>query len=364
MAAIAGLRHGITQLLTRSGEVIYDFDRDAPPPKRVLSEQALSSMNSMLVQIPEIGTARRAALPNIRSAGKTGTTQSYRDAWYVGFTGNYTAAVWLGNDDFTPTNNMTGGSLPAMIWQRLMVYAHQNIDLKPIPGIENPFVDEEIAAKVADGRKARSEQDSRQCRRDRAAAGAVARDKPAAARDDGASSGPRRSSRRRPSPRRCRRSEATGHLQTPRPQALFGAANAALLACHDGSPGDIPGGIPARRFMLKTAFLTLVALAIVHRRRRGERLVCAAGAGRRRRGHDRRLDRLSRHRHAGGRPLFEGAGRTRGRAVARPRGRAVLHRRSAIPAATRCGRNAATGSKAACRRPASGRSTPPTGRGA
>ena len=59
-------------------------------------------MNSMLVQIPEIGTARRAALPGIRSAGKTGTTQSYRDAWYVGFTGNYTAAVWLGNDDFTP----------------------------------------------------------------------------------------------------------------------------------------------------------------------------------------------------------------------------------------------------------------------
>ena len=52
--------------------------------------------------MPEIGTARRAALPGIRSAGKTGTTQSYRDAWFVGFTGNYTAAVWIGNDDFTP----------------------------------------------------------------------------------------------------------------------------------------------------------------------------------------------------------------------------------------------------------------------
>jgi len=77
-------------------------------------------MNSMLVQVPEIGTARRAALPSIRSAGKTGTTQSYRDAWYVGFTGNYTAAVWMGNDDFHPTRDMTGGSLPAMTWQRLM----------------------------------------------------------------------------------------------------------------------------------------------------------------------------------------------------------------------------------------------------
>jgi penicillin-binding protein 1A len=145
----AGLRHGITQLLTHSGEIVYDWERDAPPPKRVLSEQALVAMNSILVQIPEWGTARRAALPGIRSAGKTGTTQAYRDAWYVGFTGNYTAAVWLGNDDFSPTNDMTGGSLPAMIWQRLMAYAHQNIDLKPIPGIENPFVDPKVIAKAA-----------------------------------------------------------------------------------------------------------------------------------------------------------------------------------------------------------------------
>jgi penicillin-binding protein 1A len=142
----AGMRHGITQLLTRSGEVFYDHHKDAPPPRRVLSEKALGNMNSMLVLIPEIGTARRAALPNIRSAGKTGTTQSYRDAWYVGFTGNYIAAVWLGNDDFSMTNDMTGGSLPAMVWQRLMVYAHQNVDLKPIPGIEDPFVDEKVAA--------------------------------------------------------------------------------------------------------------------------------------------------------------------------------------------------------------------------
>jgi penicillin-binding protein 1A len=140
---LAGTRHGITQLVTHSGEVVYDFDRDAPAPKRVLSEQAVSSMNSILVQVPEWGTARRAALPGIRSAGKTGTTQSYRDAWYVGFTGNLTAAVWLGNDDYTPTNELTGGLLPAMTWQRLMAYAHQNIELKPIPGIADPFIEPE-----------------------------------------------------------------------------------------------------------------------------------------------------------------------------------------------------------------------------
>ncbi|MGO4836442.1 transglycosylase domain-containing protein, partial [Rhizobiaceae sp. 2RAB30] len=104
---MAGLRHGVTQLITHSGEVVYDFDRDAPKPHRVLSEKATAEMNSMLVQVPEVGTARRAALPGIRSAGKTGTTQAYRDAWYIGFTGNYTCAVWLGNDDFTSTKNMT-----------------------------------------------------------------------------------------------------------------------------------------------------------------------------------------------------------------------------------------------------------------
>ncbi len=146
----ADMRHGVTQLLTHSGQVIYDYDRDGPKPKRVLSEKALSAMNSILVQIPEVGTARRAALPSIRSAGKTGTTQSYRDAWYVGFTGNYTAAVWLGNDDYSPTRNMTGGSLPAMVWQRLMTYAHQNIDIKPIPGIQHPYVDPKVAEKAAE----------------------------------------------------------------------------------------------------------------------------------------------------------------------------------------------------------------------
>jgi penicillin-binding protein 1A len=105
------------------------------------------------VQVPERGTARRAALPTIRSGGKTGTTQSYRDAWYIGFTGNYLAAVWLGNDDFSVTRRMTGGSLPAMVWQRLMSYAHENVDLKPIPGIDNPFVDMQVIAKAEEKQK-------------------------------------------------------------------------------------------------------------------------------------------------------------------------------------------------------------------
>lgn len=141
-----GTRHGITQLRDRSGTLFYDYGRDNPAPRRVLSEKAMANMNQMLVMIPEAGTGRRAALTGIRSAGKTGTTQSYRDAWYVGYTGNYTAAVWLGNDDFSTTNDMTGGSLPAMTWHRLMTYAHQNVVLRPIPGIENPLPAPAVAA--------------------------------------------------------------------------------------------------------------------------------------------------------------------------------------------------------------------------
>ena len=157
---MVGTRHGITQLATHTGEVIYDYAKDAPPPHRVLSEQALRYMNSMLVKVPVIGTARRAALPGIVSGGKTGTSQSYRDAWYVGFTGNYTAAVWLGNDDYSPSNRMTGGALPAMVWQRLMTYAHQNIELKPIPGIDHPFVDAEVAAKAEEAERKRVEKEA------------------------------------------------------------------------------------------------------------------------------------------------------------------------------------------------------------
>jgi penicillin-binding protein 1A len=81
------------------------------------------------------GTARRAALDGIPTAGKTGTTNAYRDAWFVGYTGNFVCAVWYGNDDYSPTNRMTGGSLPAQTWHDIMVAAHQGVEIKEIPGI-------------------------------------------------------------------------------------------------------------------------------------------------------------------------------------------------------------------------------------
>ncbi|WP_062217037.1 transglycosylase domain-containing protein [Aureimonas sp. D3] len=136
---LSSQRHSIEQISLADGTILWDARRDLPPRHRVLSEQATKSMNEMFVRIPEVGTARRARLSMTRAGGKTGTTQGYRDAWFVGFTGNFTAAVWYGNDSFKPTNKLTGGGLPAMTWQRFMESAHQGIDLRPIPFIDNPI---------------------------------------------------------------------------------------------------------------------------------------------------------------------------------------------------------------------------------
>ncbi len=119
------------------GDVIYRHDRDAPQPQ-VLETQVVHDMNFMLNKVVEEGTGRRALLDGIRAAGKTGTTNGYRDAWFVGYTGNLVTGVWFGNDDHTSTNNMTGGTLPAMAWKEVMAFAHQNLELRPIPGLPEP----------------------------------------------------------------------------------------------------------------------------------------------------------------------------------------------------------------------------------
>jgi penicillin-binding protein 1A len=127
--------HAILEVRSAAGETIWRFDRDGPKPRRAISESVAADMSMMMNKVVEEGTARRAILSGIKAAGKTGTTNAYRDAWFVGFTGNYVAGVWFGNDDYVPLNRMTGGSLPAMTWHEIMAYAHQGIELKNIPGV-------------------------------------------------------------------------------------------------------------------------------------------------------------------------------------------------------------------------------------
>lgn len=130
--------HAILEVRNSSGDLIWRFDRDGPKPRRVIPEQVALDMNMIMNKVTEEGTGRRALIDGIKTAGKTGTTNDYHDAWFVGFTGNFVTGVWFGNDDYTPTARMTGGSLPAMTWQKIMAYAHQGVELNPIPGVD-PF---------------------------------------------------------------------------------------------------------------------------------------------------------------------------------------------------------------------------------
>ena len=126
--------HAILEVRSATGDPIWRFDRDGPKPRRVMPAQVAADINMILNQAVEAGTGKRAMLDGVKSAGKTGTTNAYRDAWFAGYTGNMVAAVWFGNDDYASTNRMTGGSLPAMAWKKIMAYAHQGIELKQIPG--------------------------------------------------------------------------------------------------------------------------------------------------------------------------------------------------------------------------------------
>ncbi|MFG1297279.1 transglycosylase domain-containing protein [Xanthobacter variabilis] len=131
--------HAVVEMRIGNGEVVWRFDRDAPSPVQIIPTPQLNDINNMLNNVVENGTGRRARLVNSKVAGKTGTTNAYRDAWFMGFTGNYVAGVWFGNDDYASMNKMTGGSLPAMTWQKVMAYAHQGIEIKPIPGVSSPI---------------------------------------------------------------------------------------------------------------------------------------------------------------------------------------------------------------------------------
>ncbi|HET9574583.1 MAG TPA: PBP1A family penicillin-binding protein [Methyloceanibacter sp.] len=118
-----------------SGAVVYNHDRDTPPRKQLFSRKSVEMLNTMMQQVVQAGTARAANLDFTYAIGKTGTSSNFRDAWFMGITGQYVAGVWLGNDDFTPMARVTGGSFPAQTWHNFMVAAHDTDNIAQIPGI-------------------------------------------------------------------------------------------------------------------------------------------------------------------------------------------------------------------------------------
>ena len=130
--------HAALEVRTGGGALVWRYDRDGKRPEQVISPQVALEMIGMMNSVVQNGTGRRAQLDGIQAAGKTGTTNGYRDAWFVGYTGNFAGAVWMGNDDYTPTKRMTGGTIPALIWHNIMAYAHQGVELRPLPGLPPP----------------------------------------------------------------------------------------------------------------------------------------------------------------------------------------------------------------------------------
>jgi len=128
--------YAIEEIRTIPGELLYNHDRDEPKRKRIFEEKTVGQLNSMLQTVVQAGTGRRAQLDYTNVAGKTGTSSAYRDAWFMGFTGQYVTGVWLGNDDFSPMARMTGGSFPAETWKNYMVAAHDTDNIPTIPGLE------------------------------------------------------------------------------------------------------------------------------------------------------------------------------------------------------------------------------------
>jgi penicillin-binding protein 1A len=129
------LAYGITEIKDTAGRVIYR--RSGSGPGQVVPPDEVAAMNAMLAGVIAHGTGKAAALPR-PVAGKTGTTQDYRDAWFIGYTADLVAGVWLGNDDNTPMNKVTGGTLPAPAWRAFMLAATQNIPAKPLPSALAP----------------------------------------------------------------------------------------------------------------------------------------------------------------------------------------------------------------------------------
>jgi penicillin-binding protein 1A len=123
--------HVVTRIKTLDGKLLYA--RQADQPNRVIEPRNVAMMNAMMEQTLISGTARKAEIQGWQAAGKTGTSQDFRDAWFIGYTSHLVAGVWLGNDDNSPTKKTTGGGLPVEVWSRFMRVALQGVQPTQLP---------------------------------------------------------------------------------------------------------------------------------------------------------------------------------------------------------------------------------------
>ncbi|CAN5289331.1 transglycosylase domain-containing protein [soil metagenome] len=124
--------YAIKRITTARGKVLYQ--RSGSGPGQVIDPAYVAMMNTMMTATLTSGTGRAAQLPGWPAAGKTGTSQDFRDAWFIGYTSALTAGVWFGNDDGKPTKKASGSNLPAQTWQRFMVEALDGVTIAELPG--------------------------------------------------------------------------------------------------------------------------------------------------------------------------------------------------------------------------------------
>jgi penicillin-binding protein 1A len=127
----AVMAHVVERVRTVHGKTLYA--RSAPTLGRVVDARHVAMMNAMMRETLTSGTARKADLPGWPAAGKTGTSQDFRDAWFIGYTSQFVTGVWFGNDDASPTRKATGGGLPVEVWSRFMKAAHQGMPVTDLP---------------------------------------------------------------------------------------------------------------------------------------------------------------------------------------------------------------------------------------
>ncbi len=135
--------HVVSRISTRSGTVLYE--RQAEPASSVVQPRDLYAMNTMLRQVVAAGTGTNAKVEGQDIAGKTGTSQDYRDGWFVGYSPYLITGVWAGNDDNSPSAKMTGGSIPAEIFADIMLPAHEGLPFAELPGDPGAPVDVPVA---------------------------------------------------------------------------------------------------------------------------------------------------------------------------------------------------------------------------